>query len=247
MPNISSKITFDHSGFINIELPITSPTGKIRVKEKNDSYEFGVPLATRQKNISHNSYIEWQIGYDSEDLSDEGIIKEIEFTRNGKTKYGFELSNILYTGIINSVFPSNIVTELLTFATSINKSYYADTVASIKRNNKGTFHLNGLEFQKIEEIYPVFYYIGDDYNIELVIKHKQRAVGYQAMIYVCLPLIGAISNVIGRKAKLKEYVSYRISETTNNFVYNTFKVFALASSQHNTDMRNILATINRLI
>ncbi len=247
MPNIPAKISFDQKGFINIELPITSPTGKIRVKEKTDTYEFGMPLATRQKDISSTSYIEWQIGYDNENLSNEGVIKEIEFIRKGETKYGFELSNILYTGIRNSVFPANIITELLTFATSISKEYYADIIANIERNYKGPFNLGGLELHRIEEIYPVFYYIGDDYNIELVIKHKQRAVGYQAMIYVCLPLSGAIPNVIGRKAEPKEHVNYRVNQTSNNFVYDAFKVFALASSQHNEDMRNILTAISKLI
>jgi len=37
---------------IYIELLLTQPTGKIRVKERSLFYEYGLPFATRQNKIS---------------------------------------------------------------------------------------------------------------------------------------------------------------------------------------------------
>ena len=49
---------------IRIEIPLTTQSGKIRVKKRNSFYEYGIPTATRQIPFSQKHYIEWQIGYD---------------------------------------------------------------------------------------------------------------------------------------------------------------------------------------
>ena len=49
---------------IRIEIPLTTQSGKIRVKIRNSFYEYGIPTATKQIPFSQKHYIEWQIGYD---------------------------------------------------------------------------------------------------------------------------------------------------------------------------------------
>ena len=49
---------------IKVAIPLTSQTGKIRVKSRDIWYGYGYPVATRQKEFELNFYIEWQIGYD---------------------------------------------------------------------------------------------------------------------------------------------------------------------------------------
>ncbi|MGI0407232.1 hypothetical protein [Helicobacter turcicus] len=46
------------------ELPLTTQSGKIRVKIRNSFYEYGIPTPTRQVPFSQKHYVEWQIGYD---------------------------------------------------------------------------------------------------------------------------------------------------------------------------------------
>jgi hypothetical protein len=247
MPNYPAKIAFQ-SGFIKIGLPLTNPTGKIRVKEKSKIYDYGKPFATRQNIINNNCYLEWQIGYDSLYPDAEGVVREIKFIRKGEVKYGSELTNILYIGIKNHIYPKSTIEDLLNFAGSVNKDKYIDMVADIQRTHGGSITLHGLEFQRIGETYPVFFLAGTGYDIEVEIKHKQRAVGSQSMIYVCLPIKGAIEkNIIGRTANPLEVLNYKVDSKENNFVYETFKVFALASHQHNEDIRNILNTMKKVL
>ena len=59
---------------ISAILPLTKPTGKIRLKLRNSFCEYGNPFAPRQNPISLRTYIEWQIGYDHK-ASDENKAK----------------------------------------------------------------------------------------------------------------------------------------------------------------------------
>lgn len=37
---------------IKIEIPLTKPTGKVRIKQRNIFTDFGVPVATKQKKLT---------------------------------------------------------------------------------------------------------------------------------------------------------------------------------------------------
>ncbi len=52
---------------ILVDIPLTTPTGKIRIKSRSMFYEYGNPHAARSKPITQNNYVEWQISYDLED------------------------------------------------------------------------------------------------------------------------------------------------------------------------------------
>lgn len=64
-----------------VNLPLTKPTGKIRVKKRSFFAEYGEPIAPRQVPMSQSAYVEWQIGYD--------LLKSSE--NAGKTKFGMLL------------------------------------------------------------------------------------------------------------------------------------------------------------
>ena len=44
--------------------PLTTHTGKIRVKKRKDIFYQGLPVATRQTPLDSDCYLEWQISYD---------------------------------------------------------------------------------------------------------------------------------------------------------------------------------------
>src|SRR5689334_7082854 len=52
------------SQFIKLLLPLTTHTGKIRVKKRKDIFYQGLPVATRTTPLDSDCYLEWQISYD---------------------------------------------------------------------------------------------------------------------------------------------------------------------------------------
>ena len=80
---------------IACQIPLTTSSGKIRVKEREFPNQYGIPVATRSKPFNQRHYIEWQIGYDvvSSEISDEKstTLEDKQFIgANGKTKSLFE-------------------------------------------------------------------------------------------------------------------------------------------------------------
>ncbi|MBR4762106.1 MAG: restriction endonuclease, partial [Clostridia bacterium] len=51
-------------GEIKVAIPLTTPTGKARIKRRSKSNEYGIPVSTRSAPFCRNCYVEWQIGYD---------------------------------------------------------------------------------------------------------------------------------------------------------------------------------------
>jgi len=85
---------------ILIAIPLTTPSGKTRVKQRDNIYGYGLPFASRTKKFNQKNYIEWQIGYDIETKSDKTdltTIKDITFIAyNKQEKYLYELSEYLF-------------------------------------------------------------------------------------------------------------------------------------------------------
>ncbi|RIA80922.1 hypothetical protein C1645_837835 [Glomus cerebriforme] len=52
------------SQFVKLFFPLTTHTGKIRVKKRKDIFYQGLPVATRQTPLDSDCYLEWQISYD---------------------------------------------------------------------------------------------------------------------------------------------------------------------------------------
>jgi R.Pab1 restriction endonuclease len=80
--------------------------------------------------------------------------------------------------------------------------------------------------------------------VQIQLKQKQRAVGYQAMVYVCLPMseVLAMDGSPRRtgNAKSKETVYYDFNRANAAFLLDLIDAFGIASQQHNEDLRNIL-------
>lgn len=234
-------------GELLVKLPITSHTGRVRVKERTSHEVFGHPFSTRSKELNKNCYIEWQISYDTSDENQDGVIKEISYTRDNVRRYGFELSSLLFLAVKHNVVGKEILAEILQYAKQVNDNEYLDVVTKISRNFKGEKILSGMNFHKFTDTYEAYLVIKESYVIEAIVKHKQRAVGYQPMVYINLPISKFEENVVGRKAMAKEYISYCVNEGKNNFLQDCLKVFILTSARHRVDIRNILLAIQQLI
>jgi hypothetical protein len=83
--------------------------------------------------------------------------------------------------------------------------------------------------------------------VQIQLKQKQRAVGYQAMVYVCLPMNEVLTpDGSPRKsgsATSKETVYYDFTRANAAFLLDIIHAFGIASQQHNEDVRKILGKI----
>ena len=226
-----------------VRLPLTDVTGKVRVKEKTPD-GFGIPIAPSKTALGKKHYLEWQIGYDSPTTNSPSSVPQIRFTRKGETKYGHELSKILLDALRLGILSTNdLQREIAMLPKLAEKSFEERESIEMEAAQKP----DEVGFARSVQRVPQFIKITDHGSVQIQLKQKQRAVGYQAMIYVCLP-IDQVLNAEGepRKtaaAKSKETVFYRFDRDNAGSLLDVVRAFAMASKQHNEDIGNILTKI----
>lgn len=228
---------------VRVRLPLTDVTGKVRVKEKS-SDGFGLPIAPSKVALGEKHYLEWQIGYDTPDPKDITVVPEIKFTRKGETKYGHELSKILFESVRLGILSTNeLVRELELLQKNSTRTFEESRAVEVEVSTNTT--ADG--FQSAVQKLPQFTKITPHGSVQIQLKQKQRAVGYQAMIYVCLPMDEVLAmDSSPRKAgpaKSKETVCYDFTNENASFLLDIVHAFGIASQQHNEDIRKILGKI----
>ncbi len=217
-----------------VEIPLTTPTGRFRVKNKD-----GRPKATRKEKFEEGDYVEWQISYASENPAEELRVDFIEI--NGKT--GFELTKLLCEGVKIGLLSEEDIKELEEFIQSVQPEETLEENQSIFRENTED-EIKG--FKKFWELVPLFKKENKEkgYFVEIILKHKQKAVGLQAMVYLCIGIDKLKGNnesgLIGRYAEKKEFGKLVINADNKDMIKDIVKAFAIASSKHKADISNIL-------
>lgn len=244
-----AKVIAGEDLFVN--LPMTKPTGKIRVKKRSFFAEYGEPIAPRQVPLSQSCYVEWQIGYDllaTPENEDKTTIQRFVFRNyKGENKYCYELSELVYyarkAGLINDV---EIKTTYEAIKNVSEKSTFEET-SSISRTNPKIDTINGLEFYTMQVSYPLFVHRFGEYEIfaEIMIREKQRAVGTQAMLYVCIPITSLKfrRQPIGRSLESKECSEWHIGRNEALLALELFRVFGMLSPKHRYDVMAILCRL----
>ncbi len=237
---------FDKS--VRIRLPLTDVTGKVRPKQRTtDGY--GEPIAPTKTKLGEKNYLEWQIGYDSRDAGAPNVLKEISFQRKGETKYGGELAKILVESLrLGFITTSDIAREqkrLGKFADATLEERESVTMEKTPLAEKNKSLPEG--FARWTEKMPQFVCETEHGSVQIQLKPKQRAVGNQAMVYVCLPMhmlfaADGSSRTAGA-AKSKETVFYIFNGDNKDFLFDIVRAFGIASRQHNEDMNKILGKI----
>ena len=243
--NIPAKI-FVRNRRLIIELPLTNPTGKIRVKRRSKTSNYGLPIATRRKTLTEDDYVEWQISYATQNPPEESKVDDIVINDN---QIGFELTKLLDEGVKLGIFSNEDVRELEEF---INGVQIAETL----EENEKIFRENSLHeikggFKRFVEKAPIFIKKNEEIGcfVEIILRHKQRAVGLQAMVYLCI-YIKILkdkdgNSLIGRVAETKEFGQLVLDSENKAVVTDVVKAFAIASWQHKNDISNILGQIKR--
>ena len=91
---------------VRVRLPLTDVTGKVRPKLRTEDGN-GEALAPTKVPLGAKHFLEWQIGYDTRDASAPNVVREIEFTRRGETKFGAELSKMLVEALRAGIIATN--------------------------------------------------------------------------------------------------------------------------------------------
>lgn len=284
------------SNTLKYDLPLTTSTGRARVKRRKN--EFGDPLKT-EDTLSNEDYIEWQISYfmpfdtlwdkfrgmkknkqkkkalienyfrefkpkdliddlnqffeETEEIQRKDFKKKlkeifekhnqiliIKKHKDNKTYVMYELADLFEMAIDNKVISKGEVKELINFnreKIDIEKQY------SVKRTSLNKTISE--DFEYYEENAPLFIKrMNDKFFTEIQIKHKQRAVGYQGMVYFCIWIKSLKDkegkSPIGRKGKSKEKITIELSKED---LFNIAKTFMITSQDHDWDMKTILKGI----
>jgi hypothetical protein len=228
---------------VRVQLPLTDVTGKVRVKEKS-SDGFGIPIAPSKTSLGAKHYLEWQIGYDTPDAKDISVVPQIKFIRNGETKYGHELSKIIFEAVRIGIISTNDLIHEVDSLKKIPPSEFEESQA-VQVEVSTNAAADG--FQSAVQRLPQFTKSTPHGWVQIQLKQKQRAVGYQAMVYVCLPMAEVLAmDGSPRKpgsAKSKETVYYDFTRANSDLLLDIIHAFGIASQQHNEDIRQILGKI----
>ena len=236
-------LIFTNGNSVRVRLPLTDVTGKVRVKEISPD-GFGIPVAPSKTVLGKKHHLEWQIGYDIPNTNSPTLVPEIKFTRNGETKYGHELSKIIFEAVRLGLLSTN---DLIREIEALKKIPPAEFEESRAVQVEVSTNSVSDGFQRAVQRLPQFTKTTPHGSVQIQLKQKQRAVGYQAMVYVCLPL-NQILDMNGnlRKpgpASSRETVYYVFNHKNAAFLLDIIHAFGIASQQHNGDIETILEKI----
>lgn len=252
LPNCWGSIMFslnETKKQILVHIPLTTTSGKIRVKERNLLNEYGLPVATRQMAFSQKHYIEWQIGYDLVigESNDTTLINKNFIGANGKIKALYELSEYLYYFHKWNIITKEELRDIKIFIENTNDKLLIDVNNdyNILRSNFKETQLFGIYFLQAEIKYPLLVHKFKNYDIitEIVVREKQRAVGIMPMLYFCFPIMELQGDLIGRTAKTKETADFIFDGNNVNVLLEMTKIFGILSSAHKHDILEIINVI----
>lgn len=234
---------------ILLVIPATN-AGKFRFKKRKNRLDFGETFSTREYCFDDVTYLEWQIGYDIPVKDVEDGKGETKLTKkhfigsNGKRKYPYELSELLYTAVDLGLITKKDVKDLCEEVKSY-KNFIDDKSISVEHHAKLT--INGVNFEETSIKLPTLFMVEtlDNTQIEVSIQKQQYASGVQPMIYFCIPIksFTNYSEIMGRSSVAKDELVYAISKSNVLNIVYLMKIFGMASKRHNHDVVQIIQTI----
>jgi hypothetical protein len=236
---------------IIITLPITMPTGKVWVKRPVQGFASN-PVACRSEPINPEDYLEWQISYDTENLHEPSVVKKVVLRKPTGVRYGCELVRLLHDGRKISLITPEEVAKLREIVNNPDMVGIEETeqIAQKIAEPPPSAVIGDTGFKRYQLLVPNYIKEGNQYNVEIKIAHKQKAVGNQAMIFLNLPIAHCSSKsegpLVGRAAEKLEQVDYTINSENRNLIYDTALAFAIASQRHRRDLAEILSKLAKL-
>ncbi|WRB09485.1 R.Pab1 family restriction endonuclease [Helicobacter pylori] len=162
---------------IEVSIPLTSISGKARVKIRHAFSDYGISTATRKIPFSLKHYVEWQIGYDvpikDKEKFELTTLKDEKYHflgANNKVKTLYELSEIIYyakrLGLIGLENLENTLKYL-----EKQKQFIEDNFI---RERFRSHQFGGMDFELSRISYPLLIHSFNDNQLsEIVIREQQ--------------------------------------------------------------------------
>ncbi len=211
----------DDKKAIEVSIPLTSISGKVRVKIRHAFSDYGISTATRKIPFSLKHYVEWQIGYDvpikDKEKFELTTLKDEKYHflgANNKVKTLYELSEMIYyakqLGLIGLENLENTLKYL-----EKQKQFIEDNF-TITRERFRSHQFGGMDFELSRISYPLLIHSFNDNQLsEIVIREQQYGSKTQAMLYFCFSILElkTATPLLNRTAALKEHALLTIHKT----------------------------------
>ncbi|MGN8432311.1 R.Pab1 family restriction endonuclease [Helicobacter pylori] len=236
---------------IEVSIPLTSISGKARVKIRHAFSDYGISTATRKIPFSLKHYVEWQIGYDvpikDKEKFELTTLKDEKYHflgANNKVKTLYELSEIIYYAKqLNLISLENLENTLKYLEKQ--KQFIEDNF-TITRERFRSHQFGGMDFELSRISYPLLIHSFNDNELsEIVIREQQYGSKTQAMLYFCFSILElkTATPLLNRTATLKEHAFLTIHKTNALVFLEMLKIFGLLSQVHHNDVLKILEKI----
>ncbi|MCL0081841.1 R.Pab1 family restriction endonuclease [Dehalococcoidia bacterium] len=193
-------------------LPITTLTSKVRVLRANQ------PVATRQTPLQKDDIVEWQISYFADEhtrLVELGRLLDLAYRHNLIAKHRL----------------SSFLTEI-----RAQREFFAEKYAITLGEFVGEFY----GFNVLRKQVPILVKEVNGVLVWVELRHKQRAVGFQPMLYLRIPMQAVSPSLVGQVAGPRQIVTW---QPTPSILFPTAKAFSIASGKHKADMVSIVEYI----
>ncbi|GAA7628678.1 R.Pab1 family restriction endonuclease [Helicobacter pylori] len=247
------KINHDEK-VIGIFIPLTSISGKVRVKIRHAFSDYGVSTATRTIPFSLKHYVEWQIGYDvpikDKEKFELTTLKDKKYHflgANHKVKTLYELSEIIYYAKQLSLISLENLENLENTLKYLEKQkQFIEDNFMITRERFRSHQFGGMAFELSRISYPLLIHSFNDNQLsEIVIREQQYGSKTQAMLYFCFSILElkTAPPLLNRTATPKEHALLIIHKTNAPMFLEMLKIFGLLSQVHHDNVLKILEKI----
>ncbi|GAA8840240.1 restriction endonuclease [Helicobacter pylori] len=239
----------DSKKAIEVSIPLTSISGKVRVKIRHAFSDYGISTATRKILFSLKHYVEWQIGYDVPIKDKEKLelttLKDEKYHflgANNKIKTLYELSEMIYYAKQLDLISLENLENTLKYLEK-QKQFIEDNFI---RERFRSHQFGGMDFELSRISYPLLIHSFNDNQLsEIVIREQQYGSKTQAMLYFCFSVLElkTATPLLNRTAALKEHALLTIHKTNALMFLEMLKIFGLLSQAHHDDVLKILKKI----
>ncbi len=241
----------DDKKVIEVSIPLTSISGKARVKIRHAFSDYGISTATRKIPFSLKHYVEWQIGYDvpikDKEKFELTTLKDEKYhflEANGKIKTLYELSEMIYYAKqLNLISLENLENTLEYLE---RQKQFIEDHFMITRERFRPHQFGGMDFELSRISYPLLLHSFNDNQLsEIVIREQQYGSKTQAMLYFCFSILELkpLAPLLNRTAMLKEHALLVINQNNASIFLEMLKIFGLLSQAHHNDVLKILEKI----
>ncbi|EJB57036.1 restriction endonuclease R.HpyAXII [Helicobacter pylori Hp H-29] len=170
----------DDKKVIEVSIPLTSISGKVRVKIRHAFSDYGISTATRKIPFSLKHYVEWQIGYDvpikDKEKFELTTLKDEKYHflgANNQVKTLYELSEMIdYAKRLGLISLENLE-NTLKYLEKQKKQFIEDNFM-ITRERFRSHQFGGMDFELSRISYPLLiHFFNDNQLSEMVIREQQ--------------------------------------------------------------------------